>query len=287
MNTTKTFLTVLALFIWMGLSGKAAANETAEPMSFGVISQRSPLLLAQFWNPILRYVGERSGVPLELKLTKTGPEHAAAIQRGEYDFIYSNHNFTPDNNKVGYSVFARPMQPAIRGQIIVPADSAIQSISELQGKDVVFPSTVAFVGYTVTMDMLIRSGITVNALYAGNQEGAMGQLISGRAVAAGVNSQVAQAYAKRQNIEYRILWSSEEFLDIPLSAHPKVPKAQVAAVRTALLDMNKDPEGRRILAESARLIHLDTPFGFVAAKDSEFDNVRKVYRNSSLHGGRS
>ena len=35
-----------------------------QPLSFGAIIWRSPTLTAQFWNPILRYVSERSGVPL-------------------------------------------------------------------------------------------------------------------------------------------------------------------------------------------------------------------------------
>lgn len=284
MKCTKVFAVVVVL-VSLGFGKTVVASESDTPISFGVISQRSPLLSAQFWNPILRYVGERSGVPLELKLAKTGPEHAAMVQQGEYDFIYSNHNFTRQNDRVGYSVIARPMQPPIRGQIIVLADSPIQTIADLQGKDVVFPSTVAFVGYTVPMDMLVRSGVTVTALFAGNQEGAIGQLISGRAVAAGVNSQVAHAYAKRQQVAYRILWSSEEYLDIPISAHPGVPRAKVAAVRAALLGMAKDPEGRQILAESAKLIRLESPFGFVAAKDSDFDNVRQLYRNSSLDIG--
>lgn len=275
-------LIVLALLIGLSQAEKITAKESITPLSFGVISQRSPLLSAQFWNPILRYVGERSGVPLELKLAKTGPEHAALVQRGEYDFIYSNHNFTRENDRVGYSVFARPMQPAIRGQIIVPAESSIQTIAELKDKEVVFPSVVAFVGYTVPMDMLMRAGITVIPLFAGNQEGAIGQLISGRAVAAGVNSKVAAAYAQRQQVAYRVLWSSEEYLDIPISAHPNVPKAKVTAVRAALLGMSKDPEGQKILVESAKLLRLEAPFGFVAAKDSEFDNVRQLYRNSLL-----
>ena len=174
------------------------------------------------------------------------------------------------------------MQPAIRGQIIVPADSPIKNVAELEGKEVVFPSIVAFVGYTVPMDMLMRSGIKVIPLFAGNQEGAIGQLVSGRAIAAGMNSQVAYAYAQRQKVAYRILWSSEEYLDIPISAHPKVPREKVAAVRAALLHMSKDDEGKKILEESAKLLRLETPFGFIAAKDSEFDNVRKLYRNSLL-----
>lgn len=257
-----------------------------QPLSFGVISQRSPIMSAQYWNPILRYVGERSGVPLELKLAKTGPDHAAMIHRGEYAFIYSNHNFRRENDAVGYSVFARPMEEAIRGQIIVLADSPINTLADLKDKEVVFPSAVAFVGYTVPMDMLMRSGIKVTPMFAGNQEGAIGQLVSKRAVAAGVNSEVAQSYANRQNIAYRVLWSSEEYLSIPLSAHPSVPREKVKAVRDALIGMASDPEGKKILADSAQLVQQKPPFGFVAAKDSEFENVRKIYRNSPLEAGK-
>ncbi|WP_158598043.1 phosphate/phosphite/phosphonate ABC transporter substrate-binding protein [Noviherbaspirillum saxi] len=261
-----------------------AADST--PLSFGVISQRSPLLAAQFWNPILHYIGKRSGVPLELKLAKTGPEHAEMVHRGEYSFIYSNHNFTRQNDRVGYSVFARPNQPAIRGEIIVLADSPIRDVADLRSREVVFPSQVAFVGYTVPMDMLVRAGVKVNPLFAGTQEGAIAQMVSGRAVAAGVNSQVAQAYAKRQNINYRVLWRSEEYLDIPLSAHPGIPKDKVNAVRDALISMSDDPEGRKILAEAARLFHLESPFGFVAARDAEFNNVRRLYRTSPVEESR-
>jgi phosphonate transport system substrate-binding protein len=283
--TKHLFCRGVAIALALCSAAPALAAEPT-PLSFGVISQRSPLLAAQFWNPILRYVGTRSGVPLELKLAKTGPEHAATVQRGDYSFIYSNHNFTRENDPIGYSVFARPNQPAIRGEIIVLADSPIRDVAELRGKEVVFPSQVAFVGYTVPMDMLVRSGVKVNPLFAGTQEGAIAQMVSGRAVAAGVNSQVAHAYAKRQNIGYRVLWSSEEYLDIPLSAHPGVPKDKVRAVRAALIAMSEDPEGRKILAEGARLIHLDSPFGFVAARDAEFDNVRRLYRLSPIEAGR-
>jgi phosphonate transport system substrate-binding protein len=177
------------------------------------------------------------------------------------------------------------MESAIRGQIIVLADSTIHSIADLQGKEVVFPSCVAFVGYHVPMDMLLRGGVKVQPLFAGNQEGAIGQLVSRRAVAAGVNSQVAKAFANRQNIKYRVLWSSEEYLNIPLSAHPSVPKDKVKAVRDALLNMAHDPEGKLILAASAALIQQQPPLGFVAAKDSDFDNIRKLYRDSPLDAG--
>ncbi|MGN2392383.1 phosphate/phosphite/phosphonate ABC transporter substrate-binding protein [Pelomicrobium sp. G1] len=263
-------------------AGGASAQEKV--YSFGVITQRSPILTAQYWNPILRYVSEKSGVPLVLKLAKTGPEHSAMIGRGEFDFIYSNHNFKADNDVVGYRVIARPQEEAIQGQIVVLASSGIQSLRELEGKEVVFPSQVAFVGYYVPMDALLRAGISVKPLFAGNQEGAMGQLKAGRVVAAGVNSQIMRDFANREQVEYRVLWSSEKYLNIPISVHPSVPKEKVAKVRQALIHMAADPEGARILAASAELVKQKPPYGFVAAEDAEFDNVRRFYRTSLVRG---
>lgn len=258
----------------------AAAQQT--PLSFGVITQRSPVLTAQYWNPILRYVSDKSGVPLRLKLARTGSEHSDMIGRGEFDFIYSNHNFMPSNDAVGYRVIARPVEDAIMGQIVVPADSPIRKLTDLDGKEVVFPHKAAFVGYYVPMDALLKAGVRVKPLFAGNQEGAMGQLKSGRVTAAGVNSQVMRDYAEREGFQYRALWTSEPYLNIPISAHPSVPTDKIKAVQAALVSMSSDPKGARILAASAQLIKQQPPFGFIAASDKDFNNIRHFYRNAQV-----
>lgn len=247
------------------------------PLSFGVISHRSPTLTAQFWNPILRYVSERSGVPLQLKVAKTGPEHTGMVGRGELDFLYSNHNFIKENEASGYRVFARPKEDPGQGEIVVLKDSPIRSLADLQDKEVVFPHTAAFLGYHLPMDALLRMRIHVKPLFAGNQEGAMGQLKAGRTVAAGVNAEVMRAFAKRERIEYRALWRSEPYLSFALSAHPSVPETKVNAVREAFLKMSEDSEGAKVLASTAELIKQTSPLAFVAAKDSEFDNMRRFY----------
>ena len=130
------------------------------------------------------------------------------------------------------------------------------------------------------MDGLKRAGIEVKALFAGNQEGAMGQLRAGRAVAAGVNSQVMADYAKREAYGYRVLWASESYLNIPLAAHPRVPAAHVEALRKAFVAMSEDPAGQLVLRTSAALVKQSPPYGFVVASDSEYDNQRRVYRGA-------
>ena len=261
----------------LGASGWSQQNQ---PLSFGVIIWRSPTLTAQFWNPILRYISERSGVLLQLKVAQTGPEHTAMVRRGDYHFLYSNHNFIKENEESGYRVFARSRDDIGTGEIVVLKDSPIRSLHDLEGKEVVFPHIAAFYGYHLPMDGLLRKGIQVKPHFAGNQEGAMGQLKAGRAVAAGVNAAVMRAFAQRENVAYRTLWSSDKYVSLALSALPSVPADTVRAVRDAFLKMADDPEGLKVLTASAEVLKAEAPLRFVAAKDSEFDNIRKFYRTT-------
>ena len=276
----KKWFGVPALAVLMLVVGGTQAWPQARPLSFGVIVWRSPTLTAQFWNPILRYVTERSGVPLQLKVAATGPEHTAMVRRGELQFLYSNHNFIKENEKSGYRVFARPQGDAQSGEIVVLKDSPIQSVSDLEGKEVVFPHTAAFLGYHLPMDHLMRKGVHVKPIFAGNQEGAMGQLKAGRTVAAGVNAEVMRGFAEREHMAYRVLWSSEKYLNLALSSHPSVPADTVKAVRAALLAMADDPEGAKVLAAGAEVVKQPAPLVFVPAKDSDFDNMRRFYRTT-------
>src|SRR5262245_16955689 len=275
----KGWLGTLALVVLLVVAQGSQGWSQSQPLSFGVIVHRSPTLTAEFWNPILRYVSEKSGVPLQLKVAMTGPQHTAMVQRGELQFLYSNHNFIKENEGAGYRVFARPKEDPGQGEIVVLEDAPIRSLNDLEGKEVVFPHTAAFLGYHLPMDALLRKGIHVKPLFAGNQEGAMGQLKAGRTVAAGVNAEVMRAFAKREGLAYRVLWSSEKYLSIALSAHPAVPAAKVTAVRQAFLDMAADPEGAKVLAASAAVLK-QTSLSFVAARDSEFDNMRQFYRDA-------
>ena len=251
-----------------------------QPYSFGVIIWRSPTLTAQFWNPILRHISGRSGVPLQLKVANTGPEHTAMVGQGALDFLYSNHNFIKENEASGYQVFARPKEDAITGEIVVLTDSPVRSLADLEGKEVVFPHAAAFLGYHLPMDALLRKNIQVKWHFAGTQEGAMTQLKTGRVVAAGVNSAVMRAWAQRENVAYRTLWSSEKYLNLALSAHPRVAADKVKAVRDAFLEMADDAEGAKVLAASADILKQGAPLRFMAAKDSEFDNIRRFYKTT-------
>ena len=259
-----------------------APHAAAQPYTFYVLNQRSVALTAQYWNPILTYVSQKSGVPLELKLAKTPQEGNVIAEKGGYDFQYTNHFFTPERDRLGYKVIARPAGPGIRSQIVVPEDSPIQTLHDLNGKDVAFVSPDAFAGYWLPMDALLKAKVQVNVIFAGNQEASSAQLKVNKVAAAGVNGSVLARYARRESFAYRALWTSEIYQDLCIMAYSKVPAEKVAAVRAALVNMVKDPEGRQVLEAGAELLKSTGELGFVAVEDRDYDNYRKFFRTTQV-----
>ena len=272
----------VALFVAAAAALYSPLAAAQQSYSFHVLNQRSIALTAQYWNPILTYVGRKSGVPLELKLTKTAQEGNLIAEKLGYDFLYTNHFFTTDRDRLGYKVIARPAGPGIRSQIVVPEDSPIQTLQDLNGKDVAFVTPDGFTGYWLPYDALLRSKVKINVVFTGNQEASSAQLRVNKVAAAGVNSSVMARYGRRESFAYRALWTSEIYQDLCIMANPKVPSEKVAAVRAAFINMVKDPEGRKVLEAGADLLKSTGELGFVAAENKDYDNYRKFYRTTQV-----
>ena len=280
MIRTKINWAALTLAAALALHPAGAAAQHA--YSINVLNQRTIALTAQYWNPIVTYASRKSGVPLELKLAKTAKEGNAIAEGFGYDFLYTNHFFTPERDRLGFKVIARPAGPGIRSQIVVPEESPIQRLQDLEGKDVAFVSPDAFAGYWLPLDALLKAKVKVHVVFTGNQEASSAQLKVNKVAAAGVNGSVLARYARRESFAYRALWTSELYQDLCVMANPKVPADKVEAVRAALVGMAKDPEGMVILQAGAELLKSTGELGFVAAENRDYDNYRKFYRTTQV-----
>lgn len=274
----RLLLTVLTLFVAPPLW----AWQSGGPYPFGVLNHRSPTLTAEYWNPILAWVSARAGVPLTLRIGRTANETTDLAARGELAFVYTNHLFTPERDRLGFTVIARQEGGGIRGQVVVPASAPVQKLTDLTGQRVAFANPYGFTGYFLPYDALLKAGVEVEPVFAGTQEAAMGLLRHGKVAAAGVNDQVMADYARREGFAYRVLWQSEPYYDLAVMAHPAVPAAVREAVRQALLALRDDPEGQRILREAAATLKLPAPRGFVAASDRDYDGYRRFFRTTRV-----
>lgn len=190
--------------------------------------------------------------------------------------------FTQENDVAGYRVILRPNEEAINGQLVVAKDSPLQSLNDLAGKDVGFPSRTAFVAYMVTMDHLTRSGVEVIPVYGANQEGVMGQLKAGAVAAASVNSKIMRNYSERNGFPYRVLWSSPDYLNLAILAQSRVPSDVAERIRKVMDNMDSDPEGLAILKSSGEAINMKPPYGFRRSEDRDYENYRIFYKATVL-----
>ncbi len=269
--------------IWIGLAMLLSAGSQAAPptpYAFGVLNQRSLQATAAYWNPILSYVSARSGVPLELHIGRTANETTDRAVAGQLDFAFTNHLFTPKREQLGWRVLARQDSQGIRGQVVVLDSSPVKTLQDLAGKAVAFANPYAFTGYYVPMELLMRAGLKVAPLFSGNQEAAMGQLMSGQVAAAGVNHQVMADFAQRRDLKYRVLAESEPYFDLAVMASPRISVADGEKVRQAFVNMARDPEGKRVLQRAAQSLGLPAARGFVAADDRDYSNYRNFFRSS-------
>lgn len=251
------------------VAGLAGADE-AKPLIFGVLNQQSPAKTAQRWNPILKYLTDVTGIPLQLRMGVTVQETDAMLGRGEFDLAYTNHNFQAEYDGK-YRVIARWSDKPIVGVIAVLADSPLRRLSDLAGKRVAFPSMDAFVAYAVPTVALRAAKLRVQPVFANNQEGVLAQLKARQVDAAAVNSRSLTRYAAEQGLEYREIFVSPPYADIPVIANNRLPPDKVDVLQKALLAMATDPRAVAALTAAGFT-------GFAAAGDRDYDDQRRIYR---------
>jgi len=263
----------------VGFLGTASSAQAAE-YRFSPVNQYGIKLTAEYWNPIIDYVSEKSGVRLILKIGRTSADTTAYVLTQEVEFVFSNHLFSPDRDRLGWKVSARRNAPPIHAQIVVPADSPITTLSQLDGQEVAFAGPEALVGYKFPYAQLLSRQIDARPVFAGNMDAAFTQMFSGRVRAAGANSQLIEGFSKREGKPYRVLWSSEPLQDLALMVSARVPERDAQAVTRAFIGMYKDPQGREILRRSSAAVGLSADVYFIASDGHEYGAYRAFYQNA-------
>lgn len=272
---------LIALPLLAGLATPVRAQEGGV-YRFSPVNQYGINVTAAYWNPIIAYVSDKSGVKLQLKIGRTSADTTAFVLAQEVEFVFSNHLFSPEREKLGWRVFGRRQTPPVQGQIVVPQDSPVTDLAQLAGKEVAFPGPEALVAYKFPAAQLMARKVEFKTVFGGNMDGALAQMFSGKVAAAGANSQLVEGYARREGQKYRVLWSGPAVHDLALMSAAKVPDAVHKAVAAAFVGMQKDPKGREILQQASALVGLGTDAYFIASDGSEYSAYRDFYRTAPV-----
>ena len=280
--TLRLFFLVVALLLGSSLANAQQTVAQQVVYRFSPVNQWDIPKTAAYWNPIINYISQKSGVKLELKIGRTSADTTAYVLAQEVEFVFSNHLFSPERDKLSWKVFGRRTGPALQGQIAVLDESPIQSLEELRGENVVYAGPEAFVGYRVPQGYLLTKSIETNTVFAGNQNAAFAQLIAGKAKAVGSNSALIDGYTEKQGTKFRVLWTSEPYLDLALMASSKVSAKDIRAVSNAFTTMHQNKEGALILRRASESVGMDPNSHFLPSTDKDYDSYRRFYATAPM-----
>lgn len=218
---------------------------------FGVVPQFEQRKLFRIWRPILNDLEQRTGLSFKLVGSAKIPVFEQKFEQGDYDFAYMNpYHLLLAHDCQGYLPLVRDGGRSLKGILVVARESPIQSVQELSGKRIAFPSPNAL-GASLLMraELAKLHGIEVIPSYVQTHSSvylhvALGQTEAGGGVASTLRSQKPEVQQK-----LRILYETKPMTPHPISAHPRVPEADREQVRQALLDMAKTEKGAALLAK--------------------------------------
>jgi phosphonate transport system substrate-binding protein len=259
---------VLCLALVSALTAPVRPAQAGETIRFGVVPQQSAQELAKSWLPILAYLKEKTGLELAFETAKDIPAFEQRLSRGEYDVAYMNpYHYVVFHASQGYEAFARDKGAMLQGLIVVRADSDVTELAQLAGRAVAFPAPASFAATILPLANFKRQGIDVTPNFASSHDSVYLTVAKGLFPAGGGIERTFDNLRPEIKDQLRILWKTPAYTPHPLAAHPRFPRADLARLQAALLEMDADPKGRELLK------HLNLK-GFQAAADADYADVR-------------
>lgn len=252
---------ITALFL---VAQAALAREPS--VTVGVMPQRSALVLALTWTPILHEIGRETHCHLRFETAPSIPIFQRRLARGLYDIAYLNPaQYVVAHRERGYVAFAADGGKR-RPVIVVRKGSDIRSLAGLARKTLVFPTPEAVGASMVPQAALKNRGIAIRAVYVTSYRSVYRAVAAGLYVAGGGLMTTFHKFPVAVRSRLRILWIGPPVPAYPLAALPSIPSGLVARLRAAFVALSRTSKGRAQLAQ----IGLSR---FVATTDAQYNQL--------------
>lgn len=243
---------------------------SAKVLVLGVVPQQSPVELAKGWKPVVSYLETATGEKINLKIERSIPDFERALYAGEYDIAYMNpYHYILAHKRKGYTAQVRDVKKLV-GIIVVRKDSGITNVSELKGKEILFPAPDAFAATLLTKyDLLKEYGIDVEKDKKFRYVNSHDSVYKGVARRIGdAGGGIERTFNALEDPETKsalsILYKTNAYPSHPFAFNPSLSTAVADKIADALTRMPED------LLEPIRMKNI------VRTNDSEYNGVRKI-----------
>lgn len=262
---------LLGVPVWADTASPAPTVEN-EPKtySFGIVPQQPASELASLWVPILTYLGNKTGYKLNFNTAKDIPTFEKRLAASEYDFVYMNpYHYTVYHASSGYLAMVTERDLQLKGILVVRKDSPYQTIADLRGMRIAFPSPAAFAACVLPSRLMEKNGIAHVPVYVSSHDSVYLSVAKGLYPAGGGIERTLALADPAVRAQLRVLSVTTGVMPHPIAVHPRVPRQVAERVEKVLLAMDADPQGHALL----KTIGFN---GFVRIDDAAYDPVRAL-----------
>jgi phosphonate transport system substrate-binding protein len=237
-----------------------------------------------YYRELLEYIANQLGRKIQLVQRKTYDEINQLISMGQIDLAFiCSGPYASGREKFGFEALAMPLvrdSHLYQSYLIVHKDSTFQKLADLRGKIFAFTDPESNTGKLVPAYWLRQEGekpetFFSKIIYTYSHDNSIMAVTRSLVDGAAVNGQVWEYYNHKQpafTARTCIIKKSQPFGNPPVVASSHLSKHMKDRIRSLLLGMHRNPEGKKILDE----LMIDR---FIATKEECYDPILAMKDN--------
>lgn len=239
---------------------------SAETITFGIVPQQSPLRLAEMWIPLIEELEQLTGYHIHFATNNTIPEFENSLANSSYDIAFMNPLHFLHFNKInGYEAIARENKP-IYGIIVAPIDSNINSIEQLNDKDMVFPAPNSFAATILILSTLNQGGIHVIPHYVSSHDSVYLNVANRKYNAGGGVFRTYNVISDDIKSKLKIIYETPKYTSHAFAIRKGLPKEIKLKLITGLLHLSKESLNNAALTK------------LVEARYEDWNNIQPFFK---------
>lgn len=217
-------------------------------LTIAVVPQMQRSVTYTKWAPLLEQVGLRAKLCFDLVIPETIAAFEKFLFKGQPDLAFANpYHAVMAKKRQGYVPLLMDGSVKLSGILTVKADSPIEDIHDLNGKEVAFPSPNAFASSLLIRAELAKKGIQVYPRYANTHANAYRAVAMGEVSASGGVNNTWQREDPALRASLRILFETQGYAPHPLVVHPRIAPSVRKLLVSTLMSLPPNEVEQRLL----------------------------------------
>ncbi len=278
---------VLRVLATICLLASLSATAADNVFRVTVIPDEAPTELARKAAPLVRYLQERLGVPVEFTPVTDYAAAVEALATRKVDLAwFGGFTFVQASIRSGGKVIPivqRDEDTHFRS-VFITADPAIQSLADLKGKDFSFGAASSTSGHLMPRHFLMEAGFDVDkgfhrVAFSGNHDATIAAVQAGKVQAGAVNISVWERFVNEHKVDtgkVRVFYTTPPFHDYNWTVHADLPAAQREKLTRAFLELSPTT------AAGKEILDLQRASRFVPVKAEDYKPIENAARSAGL-----